>query len=160
MLNPQLHTTQYVRRRSALLATTMSAVGATVLASLNPTDEAQVAEALRLQAYAERLILVVLAAGARSIDIIQAHIVSVSILAHQYLAYNWQLLCRWGPCPRTRLDEQRWMRAALFQRMATEIGLHVPRKYDNNSGLDADKVSQLRRNDLRTRVFLILNEYR
>ncbi|KAF7192820.1 hypothetical protein HII31_05868 [Pseudocercospora fuligena] len=86
----------------------------------------------------------VFAAGARSIDIIQAHI----------------LLCRWGPCPKTRLDEQRWMRAAMFHRMAIEIGLHVPRRYDNNSGLAAENVRQLRCNDLRTRVYLILNEYR
>lgn len=52
------------------------------------------------------------------------------------------------------------MRAAMFQRMAIEIGLHVPRRYDNNSGLSEEKIGQLRRNDLRTRVFLILNEYR
>ena len=52
------------------------------------------------------------------------------------------------------------MRAAMFQRMAIEIGLHVPRQYDNNSGLDAETRGQLRRNDLRTRVFVILNEYR
>lgn len=77
MLDPHLHTLAYVRRRSALLTTTVSAVGATALASLNPTDEKQVAEAMRLQAHAERLILVVFAAGARSIDIIQAHIVSI-----------------------------------------------------------------------------------
>ena len=52
------------------------------------------------------------------------------------------------------------MRAAMFQRMAIEIGLHVPRRYDNDSGLGREKIRQLRCNDLRTRVFLILNEYR
>ena len=76
MLDPSLHTLAYVRSRSALLTSVLTAVGATALASLDPMDEAQVAEALRLQAHAERLMLVVFAACARSIDIIQAHIVS------------------------------------------------------------------------------------
>lgn len=79
MLDPALHTLAYVRSRSALLMATVAAVGATTLASLSPLDEIQVAEAMRLQAHAERLVLVVFAAGARSIDIIQAHIVRIII---------------------------------------------------------------------------------
>ena len=80
MLDPSLHTLAYVRSRSALLMTTLLAVGATALASLHPLDGEQVSEALALQAHAERLVLVVYAASARSIDIIQAHIVSTTML--------------------------------------------------------------------------------
>lgn len=48
----------------------------------------------------------------------------------------------------------------MIPRMASEIGLNLPRRYDNNSDLDAERAEQLRWNDLRTRGFMILNEHR
>lgn len=56
--------------------TTILALGATALSTLPQGKEEQVAEALRLHAHVEKLSLVVYATGARSIDIIQAQIVS------------------------------------------------------------------------------------
>jgi len=144
MLDPNLHTPAYLKSRSALLTTTVLAVASTVLANLSLSQVEQAAEAFRLQGHAEKLSLVVFASGARSVEIVQAQI----------------LLCRWGPCPKTRLDEQRWMRAAMYQRMATEIGLDHPRRHEGSTQLDVELNGRLRRNDLRTRIFLVLNEYR
>lgn len=77
ILDPDLHTPAYVQTRSALLMTTILALGATALSTLPQGKEEQVAEVLRLQAHVEKLSLVVYATGARSIDIIQAQIVSI-----------------------------------------------------------------------------------
>lgn len=52
------------------------------------------------------------------------------------------------------------MRAAMIPRMASEIGLDLPRRYENITDLDPDKADKLRWNDLRTRCFIIINEYR
>jgi hypothetical protein len=58
--------------------TTMLALGSTALATLPQRADEQVAEALRLHAHVEKLNLVVFTTGARSIEIIQAHIVNLS----------------------------------------------------------------------------------
>lgn len=76
MLDPDLHTMDYVRNRSALLTTTVLAIGSTALGLLNPEQDGQVAESLRLHAHVEKLGLVVFSTGARSIEIVQAQIVS------------------------------------------------------------------------------------
>lgn len=59
---------------------TILALGATALANLPNSDDELVSEALRLHNHVEKLCLVVYATGARSIDIIQAHIVSETVL--------------------------------------------------------------------------------
>ncbi|KAF4469436.1 hypothetical protein FALBO_3656 [Fusarium albosuccineum] len=143
ILDPSFHNLSTVRKRSALLTTTILALGSTALAVASQNPKERVSEALSLHAHAEKLNLVVYATGARSVDIIQAQI----------------LLSRWGASPRTRLDEQRWMRAAMIPRMASEIGLNVPRRYEHIY-LDKAKAEALRWNDLRTRAFIIINEYR
>ncbi|RFU31591.1 hypothetical protein B7463_g4710, partial [Scytalidium lignicola] len=127
ILDRSLHTFAFVRSRSAILLTTMLALGSTALATLPQRADEHVAEALRLHAHVEKLNLVVYTTGARSIEIIQAHI----------------LLSRWGVSPRTRFEEQRWMRAAMIQRMASEIGLNLSRRYDNGDS-DSGKADKLR----------------
>lgn len=52
------------------------------------------------------------------------------------------------------------MRGAIIPRMASEIGLDRHRQYDGGSELDPDQIDRLQLNDLRTRVFMIINEYR
>jgi len=76
ILDPTLHTIPFVQSRSALLMSTILALGSTALATLPDGRDEQVAEALRLHAHVEKLNLVVYASGARSIDIVQAQIVS------------------------------------------------------------------------------------
>lgn len=76
MLDSDLHTLDYVRNRSALLTTTVLAIGSSALGLLSPTRDGQVAESLRLHTHVEKLGLVVFATGARSIEIVQAQIVS------------------------------------------------------------------------------------
>lgn len=85
ILDPTLHTPELVRGRSALLTSTILALGSTALATLPHSRDEQVAEALRLHAHVEKLNLVVYATGARSIDIIQAQIVSLSCFPPIYI---------------------------------------------------------------------------
>ncbi|CAO2658286.1 Nn.00g060090.m01.CDS01 [Neocucurbitaria sp. VM-36] len=140
-LDPISHA--FVRQRSALLTTTILAIGSTAGIAINPEAyNEHVTEALRLHAHVEKLNLVVYATGARSVDIVQAQI----------------LLSRWGTAPRTRLEEQRWIRAGMIPRMATEIGLNRPPLAMSKQ--DTTKTYQLWKNDLRTRAFLMINEYR
>ncbi|KAF2014440.1 hypothetical protein BU24DRAFT_451484 [Aaosphaeria arxii CBS 175.79] len=143
MLNPSLHTLQFVRSRSAMLTTTVLALGSIALATLPDHIDEQIAEAKKLYAHAEKLSLVVYSTGARSIEIVQAQI----------------LLSRFGMSSRTRLDEQRWLRSAMIPRMAIEIGL-IPRSRDRQHNADSEDAEMQRSNALRTRAFLILNEYR
>jgi hypothetical protein len=75
MLDPNLHTVDFVRHQSALLTTTILALGSIALATLPDSDDAQVAEALKLRAHAEKLSLVVYSTGARSLEIVQAQVV-------------------------------------------------------------------------------------
>lgn len=86
MINPQwavldstIHTVEYVSARSALLTTTILAVGATALSQRPDGPEWRVTEALRLHAHTQNLKLVVFAAGARSIEIVQAQIVRTQL---------------------------------------------------------------------------------
>ena len=135
LLDPNLHTPTFVRGRSALLTTALCAVGATALATLPDKTDERVAEAIALHAHVEKLNLVVYMTGAKSVEIMQAQI----------------LLCRYGQATKTQFDEKRWQRAAIITRMAAEIGLHIPRDYADH---------KLRFNDVRTRAFLLINEYR
>lgn len=51
------------------------------------------------------------------------------------------------------------MRVAMIPRMAAEIGLHLPRSY-NNAETSSEEVESLRMNDVRTRAFMIISEHR
>jgi rubrerythrin len=82
MLDPELHSIAFVRSRSALLFTTLLALGSTALATLPKHADEQVSEALGLHAHVEKLNLVVYTTGARSIEIMQAQIVSRRIARH------------------------------------------------------------------------------
>lgn len=77
ILDPGMHTLAFLRGRSALLTTTVIAVGATAFATLNDADTGTIDEAIRLHGHVEKLDLVAYSTGARSIEIIQAHLVSV-----------------------------------------------------------------------------------
>lgn len=76
ILDPSFHTMTGVRRRSALLTTVILALASTALTYTAERSHSQVTEALSLHAHIDRLIWVIFATGARSIEIIQAHIVS------------------------------------------------------------------------------------
>lgn len=76
ILDPALHTFDFVRSRSAMLMTTLLALGSTALATLPQRVDEDVAEALSLHAHIEKLNLIVYTTGARSLEIIQAHIVN------------------------------------------------------------------------------------
>ena len=83
ILDPTLHTLTFVRSRSALLTSTILALGSSALATGPGGTEECISEAHRLHAYVEKLNLVVYATGARSIDIIQAQIVSTTFFMLQ-----------------------------------------------------------------------------
>lgn len=76
ILDPSFHTMTCVRRRSALLTTVILALASTTLTYTVERSHTQVTEALSLHAHIDRLIWVIFATGARSIEIVQAHIVS------------------------------------------------------------------------------------
>ncbi|KAJ0141356.1 Zinc-type alcohol dehydrogenase-like protein [Fusarium oxysporum f. sp. albedinis] len=143
MLDPNLHTLDFVRHQSALLTTTILALGSIAIATLPESDDGQVVEALNLRAHAEKLSLVVYSTGARSLEIVQAQV----------------LLSRFGGSSKTRLDEQRWLRSAMIPRMAAEIGLGGSGSR-GHSETSLDQVADDHWNELRTRAFMILNEYR
>jgi hypothetical protein len=92
MLDPELHSIAFVRSRSALLFTTLLALGSTALATLPKHADEQVSEALGLHAHVEKLNLVVYTTGARSIEIMQAQIVSTCIPCHHYCTYEFGLI--------------------------------------------------------------------
>jgi hypothetical protein len=77
ILDPDLHTLDHVRTRSALLTTTILALASTILSVLLKGNDDQVTEALRLHAHVEKLTLVVFATAAKSVEIVQAQIVRV-----------------------------------------------------------------------------------
>jgi len=145
VLDPCLHTLRFTRSRSALLTTTILAIGATAIATLPDFTTEQVAIARTLHTHCEKLQLVVYATGAKSVDIIQAFI----------------LLASYGLTVPTRLDVQSSIRMATAARMAHEIGLHLSR-YGNavDDEGDNDEAQRLLLNDLRARAFLISFEYR
>ena len=70
-----LHTIDFVRNRSALLLSTVLAIASLSIATLPGSTDAQVKEALKLNEHVEKLHAVVYVTGAKSVDIIQAHIV-------------------------------------------------------------------------------------
>ena len=76
ILEQTLHTPSFVRSRSALLTTAVCAVGSTALATLPDAPSELVAEANALHDHVEKLNLVNYMTSARSIDIMQAQIVS------------------------------------------------------------------------------------
>lgn len=140
ILDPQLHSKQFVRERSAFLFTVILAIGSTALATLPDGTEEDVSRAIKLQAHAEKVLLVTFAIGAKSCEIIQGH-----ILFHM-----------WSFAARRYVDDQRWVRMAMCSRMALELGLHRKRK------LAAQPVTDTRLvlNDVRIRAFLIIAENR
>ncbi|KAJ0426797.1 hypothetical protein BJY00DRAFT_306793 [Aspergillus carlsbadensis] len=145
MLDPSKHALDLVRRQSAYLTTSILALGSIALATLPDAVEDQVAEALRLRAHVEKLDLVVYSTGARSLEIVQGRI----------------LLSRFGVSSRTRLDEQRWVRSAMIPRMAAEIGLGPATAHTHSRGSTGRSFDDPDYwNALRTRAFMILNEYR
>ena len=76
VLQPNMHTLHFLRSRSAFLLTTVIATGATALATLHDATSDAIDEAKRLHEHVEKLDLVAYSTGARSIEIIQAHLVS------------------------------------------------------------------------------------
>ena len=48
----------------------------------------------------------------------------------------------------------------MIPRMAEEVGLAIPQRYEAPAGIEAEKIEALRWNDLRTRAFIIINEHR
>ena len=79
LLDSTLHAPDAVRQRSALLTTTILAIGSTSLATRPDSTPEQISEALSLHAHVEKLSLVIFATGAKSIEIVQAHIVRCSV---------------------------------------------------------------------------------
>ncbi|KAM5349144.1 hypothetical protein ACJ41O_008967 [Fusarium nematophilum] len=77
MLDPSIHTLDFVRQQSALLTTAILALGSIALATLAEGTDDQVAEALKLRAHTEKLSLVVYSTGARSLEIVQAQVADV-----------------------------------------------------------------------------------
>lgn len=71
-----MHNLARTRSRSALLTTVIVALASTVLSVKPGESVGTVQEALRLHAHVDKLNLVVFASAAKSVDIIQAHIVS------------------------------------------------------------------------------------
>ena len=81
LLDPELHSFEYVRHHSAWLFTCILASTSLLLAARLDASKKVVDEAMSLQNHAEKLSLVVYATRARSIEIIQAHLVSIPILS-------------------------------------------------------------------------------
>jgi hypothetical protein len=75
MLDPDIHTLEHLQSRSALLTTTIFALGSIALATLPGKTDADVAEAMKLHAHVLKLDLVVYSTGAQSLEIVQAQIV-------------------------------------------------------------------------------------
>jgi hypothetical protein len=140
ILDPKLHSIRFVRERSAFLFTVILAIGSTALATLPDGTEESVRRAIQLQAHAEKVLLVAFAIGAKSCEIIQAH-----ILFHM-----------WSFVARRYVDDQRWVRMAMCSRMALELGLHRRRNLATLPGIDPRLVL----NDVRIRAFLIIAENR
>ncbi len=72
ILDSSLHTSRFVRTRSALSFTIVLSVGATASATLPSSDATSVVLARKLNAHAEKLHLVASATAAKSTEIIQA----------------------------------------------------------------------------------------
>jgi predicted metal-dependent TIM-barrel fold hydrolase len=82
MLDPALHTLDFVQTRSALLTSTVLALGSIALETFPNAEDEQVEEALKLHAHVEKLNLVIYSTGARSMEIVQAQIVSETFNFH------------------------------------------------------------------------------
>lgn len=76
LLDEKLHTPSFVRARSAYLFTIILATGATAIATLPGATKDQTSRAIKLHAHIDKLQLVLCATGAKSIEIIQAEVVS------------------------------------------------------------------------------------
>lgn len=106
-----------------------------------------VEEAIKLQAHAERVLLMTFAIGAKSCEIIQAH-----ILFHM-----------WSFAAKRYLDDNRWSRLAMCSRMASELGLHregILGNEDLSREAEISMDTRLKLNVLRTRAFLLMAENR
>jgi hypothetical protein len=78
LLDEQLHTPAFVRARSAYLFTIILATGATAIATLPGATKDQTNRATKLHAHVDKLQLVLCATAAKSVEIIQAEVVSIS----------------------------------------------------------------------------------
>lgn len=78
LLDERLHTPSFVRARSAYLFTVILAVGATSIAILPHATNDQARRATNLRAHIDKLQLVLCATAAKSVEIIQAELVSRS----------------------------------------------------------------------------------
>lgn len=76
LMDASLHTPTFVRGRSALLFSTILSIGATALATLPNSTKQSIDLARALFAHTEKLHLVICAAAAKSIEIVQAELVS------------------------------------------------------------------------------------
>ncbi|ODN77560.1 hypothetical protein L202_04730 [Cryptococcus amylolentus CBS 6039] len=139
MLDRNLHTPEFVRNRSVFLFTVILALGATSLATLPKSSTRERNIATKLFAHVEKLQLVICATAAKSIEIVQAEL----------LSQMWALRT-----PRL-VDDQRAMRLGMAFRMAGQIGLQHPFRHSGAVPLDA-----FAKNDLMLRVSLILTESR
>ncbi|WWC60942.1 uncharacterized protein I303_103518 [Kwoniella dejecticola CBS 10117] len=137
MLDRDIHTATFVRSRSAFLFTVVLALGATSTATLTTSSPQDRILAIKLWAHLEKLQLVVCATAAKSVEIVQGML----------LAQMWALRT-----PRL-VDDQRATRLGMSVRMAGQIGLQLARQHKHTSG-------ERNRNDLRTRVSLVLVESR
>ncbi|WVQ72840.1 hypothetical protein IAR50_002401 [Cryptococcus sp. DSM 104548] len=139
MLDRNLHTPEFTRSRSVFLFAVILALGATSLATLPKSSSRKRTIATKLFAHVEKLQLVICATAAKSIEIVQAEL----------LSQMWALRT-----PRL-VDDQRAMRLGMAFRMAGQIGLQHPSKHSDAAPLDA-----FAKNDLMVRVSLILTESR
>nr|XP_019013685.1 uncharacterized protein I206_01756 [Kwoniella pini CBS 10737]OCF52466.1 hypothetical protein I206_01756 [Kwoniella pini CBS 10737] len=137
MLDRDIHTSAFVRSRSAFLFTAILALGATSIATLTNSTPQQRILAIKLWAHLEKLQLVVSATAAKSVEIVQG----------MMLAQMWALRT-----PRL-VDDQRAARLGMAVRMAGQIGLQLAR---NHGSIPGERNS----NDLRTRLSLVLVESR
>ena len=131
----------------------MMSLGAAALATLPRGSRAHVDAAKRLHAHCEKLHLVTCATGVKSIEIIQAELVSrgdQSSMAHI------QFFILWGYRKARHVDDQRGIRLGKLPKMATAVGLHQPRA----RGQDLAEYERLTANDLRLRMSLVLAESR
>jgi hypothetical protein len=140
LLDPELHSHRFVRERSIFLFTVILAIGSTAIATSSCGTTSDVAEALKLQAYAEQMLIAVYVTGSKSCEIIQGH-----ILFHV-----------WSFHTDRYLDDNRCVRMAMCSRMALELGLHRERL----PSLVPEVVERMMVNNLRTRAFLLIVENR
>ncbi|WWC88372.1 uncharacterized protein L201_003283 [Kwoniella dendrophila CBS 6074] len=140
ILDSTLHTSTYVRSRSAYLFTVILMNGAIAVATLPNSTPRQCHRANQLHAHAEKLQSVLCATAAKSIEIVQAEM----------------LFIEWCLRKDRLVDDQRWPRMGWASRLTASIGL---RHAGSRTAEELDN-DPLAKNDFRLRVSLILFESR